>query len=458
MKKIFKNKKAIGAEVDWIIAGGIFLIYLLMTLVYFKPGLNPVHNPQNLLDIVESEFERNAYWTITTQPMFVETIMFPNPNDPHGGNTNLADITTNGGGNSLCVEFKGEDGAATDSDKFPLQLEADKTKIFFVGATRVEETQLMGGKIDNQNRKNDKNNCDIITKELAETEKQIGVVASRDDFCAANAEAVGCGPLDMASVQPAHCGDEDVYNPDMCKTTHIPLAESCSPDQNNNNCADEFLQRDNCNTCRELETKREGLLAEIENYCQDAKTEETNVEVNLPTEIQLKEGYLNFNIDATTNNLKFIPYFTDKKTKYLLTYSNSIINSENTDPGGCNEADIDSACIIKDINSAYGSCHAKYELGVAETVKGISLAKFRTLADTCTEDTVNGYKCRKNTWGYPELKEFKIRVYTKEKTIAEFPKEPVIPTNINVYSRQFNTFILNEDGLREAVTVNILVW
>lgn len=442
MKKIFTNKKAIGAEVDWIIAGGIFLIYLLMTLVYFKPGLNPVFNPDNLLDIVESRFEDykdGAYWTITTQPMFVEAIQFETTDSTGSTVTkNLVGSDNppyNSGGNANCVEFKGEyDGTAfvANNENFPLKLEGDKTKVFFVGDTIQDLT-------------NEKQS-DEDKREKIDCGKIIGDIGKYDGLMSGTP-----GVVDTDGTTSIVC--TQYLNKD-CETFSTDC-DSAAFDYSS--CMGEKTECKQCKVWNDAKSELKNKKEAIPN-CGTAADDKENVVVNNPTTIQLKEGYLNFNIGAApNNNLMFIPYFTglNKKTKYILTYSDSQINFENSPPT-C--ATPDPACIIKGTPTITSACHAKYELGVAETVKGISLAKFRTLANTCDEDKVNGYNCRKNIWGYPALKDFKIRIYTKEKIIAEFPKEPIIPTNINVYSRQFNSFILNEDGLREAVTVNILVW
>src|SRR3989338_8913110 len=71
-----RSKKGIGAEVDWILALGIFLLSLGTILVLFKPGINPVFQEETLLEIVQTGIEENLTWSLTKQPLFTEPVRY----------------------------------------------------------------------------------------------------------------------------------------------------------------------------------------------------------------------------------------------------------------------------------------------------------------------------------------------------------------------------------------------
>ena len=70
------------ADVDWIIASGVFLVSLVTVLIFIKPGIIPLHSSDALLDLVEDNFKKDllaqdnkltggVYWTMQQTPIFL---------------------------------------------------------------------------------------------------------------------------------------------------------------------------------------------------------------------------------------------------------------------------------------------------------------------------------------------------------------------------------------------------
>ena len=70
------------ADVDWIIASGVFLVSLVTVLIFIKPGIIPLHSSDSLLDLIENNFKKDllaedgkltggVYWTVQQTPIFL---------------------------------------------------------------------------------------------------------------------------------------------------------------------------------------------------------------------------------------------------------------------------------------------------------------------------------------------------------------------------------------------------
>lgn len=67
-----KSKKGLG-YVDWVISVGVFLIYVLLIFVYFKPSfIFEEYNPDNLLGLVEKGLKDDGYWQMSRLPLFID--------------------------------------------------------------------------------------------------------------------------------------------------------------------------------------------------------------------------------------------------------------------------------------------------------------------------------------------------------------------------------------------------
>src|SRR3989344_8877171 len=56
-------------HLDWMVSMSIFLVFLLMILIYFKPGAEPAYQKDYLLPIVEANFRNSTYYSIERLPI-----------------------------------------------------------------------------------------------------------------------------------------------------------------------------------------------------------------------------------------------------------------------------------------------------------------------------------------------------------------------------------------------------
>ena len=168
------------------------------------------------------------------------------------------------------------------------------------------------------------------------------------------------------------------------------------------------------------------------------------------------------------------------KLKYLIVSSSNPINFGNiplqvpANTGARTGTSVIDACTSQgNINNAdlalvTQRCQAIYEIGARETFRGIDLAKFSSLNQLNINNCGTGYECLKQKWGFPTSKEFKINIevlglnpgQTLPQNInTEFPMNGINPpSNVNVYVRNFNTFILTDDGTQIPIKMNIKIW
>ena len=190
-------------------------------------------------------------------------------------------------------------------------------------------------------------------------------------------------------------------------------------------------------------------------------------------------------IDTNENGVKFNingdKFYIDgktvlnEKTKYSLFYSREKMNIQGGNFGEFDPRNLYKVCEFAgkfsdfDSNkityaSANEACKGIFQIGVSEKLTGISIAKLRSHES----ENIDSLKTR---WGFPADKEFKIIISGKDldnkdfNTNSEntkkgliFPDEAIIPSNANVFTKRFNDFILNDDGVQIPVTVTIQVW
>src|SRR3989344_1622044 len=59
--------------IDWMISLGIFLIYLVVIFIVFKPGIAEEYPEGYLTDIVRENIQKDASWNIIKIPLFVDS-------------------------------------------------------------------------------------------------------------------------------------------------------------------------------------------------------------------------------------------------------------------------------------------------------------------------------------------------------------------------------------------------
>jgi len=55
----------IGAShIDWAVSMGIFLVYILLMIVFLKPGITPIYEPESLMILIEDQFFDDTQWVV----------------------------------------------------------------------------------------------------------------------------------------------------------------------------------------------------------------------------------------------------------------------------------------------------------------------------------------------------------------------------------------------------------
>lgn len=366
---MFRNKKGIGTQVDWVIGMGIFLVYLSLTFIFFKPGIKPVFDDDTLQDIIKDKLTESTYWKIDKTPLFVEQV------------------------------------------KFKL---------------------TMGGR-EVQLSPNDQVKRYIVLKDL---DKQL-------TFSKQERKA-------ELFLIPTKQEVDEIENPDSSTRKEAYTKRGL-----------EYERKDD-------EKEREDYFAAAKKRGKKSKEKATDIFVK-----ELSRDYsTGFNFKGA--DIEFYTYFPTASSvdSFILFTSEDKINSGggfekfNEEEYNDKTKNLD-ACIVDPSLELPGEvydgnkCRAKYKVGVTEKIEGLALKKVLDL--NTKEDRekcgpkVRGYECVKILWGFPEVKDFKIEIYEKEK-IAEFPKNIEPPDDANVYTRNFNDFILSDDGKKIPVTVNLMVW
>jgi hypothetical protein len=64
-------------HVDWVFSIGLFIVYLIILFLLIKPGVKPIYKSENLMYIVEINFEdtndfsEGAYWVVKKMPILI---------------------------------------------------------------------------------------------------------------------------------------------------------------------------------------------------------------------------------------------------------------------------------------------------------------------------------------------------------------------------------------------------
>ena len=211
-----------------------------------------------------------------------------------------------------------------------------------------------------------------------------------------------------------------------------------------------------------------GLSEEVDNLNLGEKTEFFSISTSFPED---KEK----NIEAAGKKTKLLkkkfgndPYLKvkfdeDGKAKIILLNSDESLTDDSTEISSVNEVQKNlKLCSSKKYKEG-DTCGAKYTVGASESLKGISYSKFGILRGGFNLNA----ESLKEKWGFPMIKEFKIVIYsplfgitfdTSEKNTIYNIGNQVPSLDTQVYVREFNTFVLSDDGVKIPVTINIRVW
>ncbi len=64
-------KKGAASHVDWAISIGLFVVYILLMIIFLRPGIQPVYSQSSLLSIVDKNLERDVSYNIERTALFI---------------------------------------------------------------------------------------------------------------------------------------------------------------------------------------------------------------------------------------------------------------------------------------------------------------------------------------------------------------------------------------------------
>ncbi len=500
-KKRKLGKKGIGGDIDWIIAMGIFLIFMSLVFTLFKPGIRSSFDYKSLQGIVEENFLNDTKWEIYKQPVFIEdTNLDPMysegspPNQKTCAKTSVCTSPQKFGSKTFILDgitYNSHGDMVSSDNSFPLFTS------FFAGKNATEVKQRMrmyyitegekgGGVTTNailnvnfhgitgmapaeaSNQCSDDTPCSagkLCVNEKCEDlpKKAVGATCDNKDECSSNKCTNGlCVPKTFFKQGHLCSSSVECAQGMVCDTTDTTEKKCCVQDTNNPN------NPDRC--------KKQG--GEIKS---GQKKERSMPQTNSPENDKIKnenrenlgENEIDYKIygDDTTKKLGLteVSFANGEQKRYTLVYSSEIISPDNAESAETQpSAGTFKACLVNDYDTTKkvkGTvCQARYSLGVREAVNGISTKKYGKIVPTesggksCTD---REYECLKEKWGYPLVKDFRIDIFNTDVGISLTVPKNAMDTNRTqaaVRVRQFNDFILTEEGLKVPVTVSIKVW
>lgn len=52
------------SHIDWVISMGIFIVYVILLIVFLKPGVSPINKPEGLITLLEQKFFEETTWVV----------------------------------------------------------------------------------------------------------------------------------------------------------------------------------------------------------------------------------------------------------------------------------------------------------------------------------------------------------------------------------------------------------
>lgn len=139
-----------------------------------------------------------------------------------------------------------------------------------------------------------------------------------------------------------------------------------------------------------------------------------------------------------------------KKTFWIIQNDGWNYGNTGWSSGDCNNYnEIESFCNFLSY-AEDGTGDYEYYYGLAERIFGVSVGKFSDL----------DYEEIKDKWNFPEGADFWIKINYLDEEKGEL--QPFGNENpyeqANVYVREWSDYILNEDGTKDAIKINMAVW
>ncbi len=391
------EKRGLSENIDWIIGIGMFLLAIGFIITFFKPGVAQVHSANTLLDILEENFFKEVNWELRKVPVFIEPVKYCIPN-LLGGCSQYETHT----GDNLIIFLGGKSGNSHDTgsaDKIYEQignLEPKNIEVFFVKNQEGDSPLFQSDEL----------NSEVIAA-LGPTEKTPAIFSdirsSGDDF-------------------PKFADDNgNSINFKWDKTKNeLYIKGSLRVEKDAGGAITKYVKTKNV------------IL-----FSADTQPQIINLGAQLETLDKTQSNV----VTACIIGVEGVTGSHDTITQEWI-FTNNIQKSDNS------------------------HCRAAYEVGSVEKLKGMSVVKLANI-----KEISGGIDAVKNKWGFPQNRNFRITISGKDlagqsfnedeisiKKGLVFPETVTIPTNVNVFARRFNDFILNDDGELIPVTVTLQVW
>ncbi len=450
---MMKNKRGVASGIDWVLGVGIFILSITFIFILFKPGVAPVHNQETLLNIVQKGFEKDVSWDITEVPIFISPLY-----EELHGDTRIIFLSTDDG-----FDTSPDGSSSRQANSYGDQLrdiinEAayPNMKLFYVlrdidpgnPITRVEYTR------DNLPREEEGDEDETLYSEEAE-----------------------------AICRQADARGDDEDGGDLRGRDREVLEELCEETSGGRD-GNRRARSTDVGEARILYIQYEAAVSGDTPYSRIERDNELNFFINQnPIPEELGQGE---DVVVPPEQIIMPAYLDSRKTKYVLTVASEPINFALPDITGWSMPPL-KACYAYGREfpdpftvsaPAWGSpelapddCYAVYELGARKTIGGVHLPSLLALETFESDNCDPGYECIKEKWDFPGLREFMIEIETipeassgercdpEQQLCYKFPtNKPGPPANINSFVRQFNSFLLTDDGVKIPIIVRLTVW
>jgi hypothetical protein len=121
------NKRG-ASHTDWAISMAIFIVYILLMIIFLKPGVAAIYKPEGLMQLVETNFFDETNWVVRETWLDIDTCKGYLPG---GSGTNYKDCTIHIEDTSGNWEFKNVD---KENDFDPKLLNNDEQYFSFATA------------------------------------------------------------------------------------------------------------------------------------------------------------------------------------------------------------------------------------------------------------------------------------------------------------------------------------
>lgn len=66
------------SHVDWAISMGLFLVFIMLTLIFLRPGTEPIYKGETIIKIMEDGLKEDGYYTVNKQFLVIEPTSISN--------------------------------------------------------------------------------------------------------------------------------------------------------------------------------------------------------------------------------------------------------------------------------------------------------------------------------------------------------------------------------------------